>query len=265
MLLGYHKSWTENALHHTSINANMKREVSIGCTANDLCELTNENFLYILVKDIAATEVDLSSSAAYDSKDDVYQTFGLMPFLFGNLAIFQSHFGSLASLHGMAKAAQEAPETTRQEIISWFDFLNSVALGTVAIKPRERIYNSNTALRRFFFHCRKIEYHQLFDSEDQFEIKHRAVGMMCHLIEDLFTLSHCERTADNEIRKFYYYDLQDKDKHRHGDHAVAGLEQELSAQCRLCIENTAKNIPYDYKPLLVLSQDAQKSDGGAFA
>jgi len=265
MLLGYHKSWTENALDAATISVKKKLEISIGCTVNDLCEISNETYLFILLQDLASPAGTAVLSTPYESKDGIYQSFGTMPFLFGGLALYQSHFGSLASLHGMAKKPQELPQITRQEIISWFDFLNSVAVGSFTVKPVARFYNDSTAIRNLFFRCRKIEYRQLFDSEDPFAIKHRAIGMMCHLIEDLFTSSHCERNSNKEIRKFYSYELQDKTKHRLNDHAAIGMEQELAAQCKLCIDNTAKNIAYDYRPILTLSQDAQLADGGQFA
>ncbi len=262
MLLGHHTSWTNNALDAVDINADQKEEIRIGCTVNDLCEITNETYPFILPQQILSSVI--TANTVYESKDDIYQSFGTMPFLFSNLAIFQSHFGSLASLHAMAKKNQEAPDVTQKEISSWFDFFNILAVGSLAINPQARIYQDNAALRSLFFRCRKIEYRQLFDTENYLEIKSRAVGMMCHLIQDLFTFSHCERNSKNEIRKFFYYELQDKEKHKQGDHVAAGLDQELLTQCKLCIENTARNIPYDYKQILILSQDAQPSDGGNF-
>lgn len=265
MLLGHHKKWTSNALSTAAINANRKEEIRIGCLVNDLCEITDEIYPFILPQEILSLVDTGSISSAYESKDAIYKSFGTMPFLFAGLAIYQSHFGSLASLHAMAKKKQESPETTQKEIISWFDFLNSVASGAVILAPQVRFYNNSPALRSMFFHCRKIEYRQIFDTEAQFAIKHRAIGMMCHLIQDLFTLSHCERNSGGEIRKFYSYEMQDKEKHKQSDHVAAWLEQELVKQCKLCVENAVQNIPYDCRPILVLSQDAQPADGGNFA
>jgi hypothetical protein len=247
MLLQYHRQYTENALNHIQLDAKDRREILIGCTANDLCELTNE------------------MQTVLDSKDAIYHSFGSKPSLFLPLALFQSHFGVLASLHAMAKKEQEPPEVTKKDISSWFEFLNGVALGTIQINPTARIYEDNVSIRNLFFRCRKIEYWQIFDSKNIAEIKKRAIGMMCHLIEDAFTFSHCERNSKNEIVKFYYYPLQNMEKHKQGDHAHDSLAIELAKQCLLCVENIAKNIAYDHAPILVLSKDAQKSDGGNFA
>lgn len=264
---GYHKGWTKNALNAAAISAQQKEEISIGCTANDLCELTNETQCFIEPREIKAPlAAAMTRSAAFESKDAIYSSFGNRTGLFSPMALYQSHFGCLTSLHATAKQAQEPPESTRKEVVTWFTFLNSLALGTITVDPEARIYKdkNNAAVRNLFVRCQKIEYSQLFDSKDQAEIRSRAVGMMCHLIQDLFTYSHCERNSKQEIVKFYNYELQDKEKHKKGDHVIAGLEKELAQQCKLCIENTAKEIAYDCVPILVLSKDARKSDGGIF-
>ncbi|MCW5200720.1 hypothetical protein VU07_02755 [Desulfobulbus sp. F4] len=247
MLLQYHRQYTGNALKRLQLDDKDKQEILVGCTANDLCEFTSDMQIVL------------------DSKDAFYQSFGTKPSIFLPMALFQSHFGNLASLHAMAKKAQESPEITMNEITLWFEFLNGIALGTISFSPEARIYENKVPVRSLFARCKKIEYWQIFDSRDISEIRKRAVGMMCHLIQDVFTFSHCERNSNSEIVKFYYYPLQDMEKHKKGDCAADGLAVELAKQCLLCVESITKNIAYDCAPILILSKNAQKSDGGSFA
>ena len=246
MILSLHKSYTQNAVAEFGVDKNIGNEIIIGSLANDLCEFTNEGHNFI------------------KTKDAVFDIFGMKEKIFGSIAIYQSHFGNLASMHAMAKADNEHPEITRQEIAAWFDFLNGVALGAIPVKPDKRIGEDNTPISDMFS-SHSIEYGQIFDSEDAFGVKNRAIGMMCHLIEDLFTESHCLRDGHNEIRMFYFYSAQDKQKHKESDHAAGGLEQELQKQCNACIQSLQNNTAYDYGSILVLSGNAKESGGGAFA
>ncbi len=246
MLLPNHKGYTEEALRNVDIGTDIKNQIIVGSTANDLCEFTNEMQSLIHSKDVMDGLVGSKEKA------------------FGFSAIYQSHFGDLTSMHSMAKASGESPETTRSEIISWFQFLNGLALGSIVIDPDAKIGEDSVPIREIFSK-HTIEYDQIFDSEDMFEIKNRAIGMMCHLIQDLFTYSHCNRNSHNEVLKFYCYQSQNKQKHKEGDHVITGLKQELLNQCRSCVENISNNIEYDYGQILSLDNDAQDSDGGIFA
>ena len=245
MLLSHHKGYTEGALISSGISNGAAEQVVIGCTANDLCEFTNEGQFFI------------------PSKDDAYRLFGTKKSTFDSLAFYQSHFGNLAAMHAMAKVCDESPETTRSEIMAWFQFLNSLALGTIDIDPDAKIAGDNVPISGMFVN-QTIEYDQIFDTEDKFEIRYRAVGMMCHLIQDAYTYSHCERGGRSEVLRFYCYEPQDKQKHKDGDHVIPGYEEVLRIQCRNCVESINNGIAYDCNQILCLSNDVQNSDGGIF-
>lgn len=245
MLLSHHKSHTEHALNNVGMDMTKKKEIVIGSFVNDLCEFTNEGQIFIPSKDVA------------------HSLFGNKKKVFGSIAIYQSHFGNLASMHSMAKTDNEPPETTKNEIMAWFDFLNDLALGVISIEPDSKIGEDNTPIAEMFSN-HSIEYDQVFDSENMAEIRSRSIGMMCHLIQDLFTQSHCQRSSHNEILMFYCYQSQNKNKHKEGDHAIPGLEQELARQCKKCVESITNNSAYDYNQILLLSSNAQNSGGGNF-
>ena len=245
MLLSHHKGHTEEALKSSNMSTEAAKQVAIGCTANDLCEFTNEGQMFITSKDVA------------------YRTFGTRAAIFGSIAIYQSHFGDLASMHAMANACGDSPQRTKNEVMAWFQFLNGLALGTISIDPNAKIGSDNVPISSMFAN-HNIEYDQILDTEDSFEIKNRALGMMCHLIQDAYTYSHCERGADNEIRKFYCYQPQDKQKHKDGDHVISGYEEVLQKQCKICVEIIGRGIEYDCSQILHLSHDAKNSDGGIF-
>jgi hypothetical protein len=246
MLLSHHRSHTEYALNNIEIDPEKKKEIIKGAFANDLCEFTNEGEIFI------------------PSKDVIHSLFESKPKVFGSIAIYQSHFGNLASMHAMAKANNESPGNTRGEITAWFDFLNNLTLGIISIDPDAMIGEDNTAISGMFSD-HSIEYDQIFDSENLAQIRSRSIGMMCHLIQDLFTQSHCGRNSHNEIVMFYCYQAQNKQKHKEGDHAIIGLEQELTNQCRKCVESIMNNHAYDYSQVMVLSNSVQNSGGGAFS
>lgn len=246
MLLSHHRSHTEYALNRVELEDDKKAEILKGAYANDLCEFTNEGEFFI------------------PSKDVVHSLFGTKEKKFGFSAIYQSHFGNLAAMHAMAKSINEPPIETKNEIAAWFDFLNALALGKLSIDPDSKIGEGNTVISHMFSN-HSIEYNQIFDSENMDEIKYRSIGMMCHLIQDLFTFSHCKRNSHNEITMFYYYEAQDKQKHKNGDFATPGLENELTKQCCKCIEDVTNGIAYNAAQVLILSKDAQYSSGGDFA
>jgi hypothetical protein len=238
MLLRLHVRHTQNALKNVGIEPDKIEEIIIGSTANDLCEITNEGQIFI-------------------------PRFKIPHSILGSIAFIQSHFGNLASMHSMAKAINESPLTTKSEITAWFQFLNQVALGTVEIEPDKKVRDANVTISEMFSN-HDIEYDQIFDSENEFKIKCRAIGMMCHLIQDLYTNSHCERNNHNEVVKFYCYQPQNKKKHKDGDQVMKGFEQELLNQCKNCIDSISSNKKYNFSQILLLSENVQSSDGGNF-
>jgi hypothetical protein len=88
---------------------------------------------------------------------------------------------------------------------------------------------------------------------------------MLHLIQDSYTVSHCERNDNNELVKFYFYEAQDAAKHKASDDVSSKHKSALLSECKLCLESVLDSAKYDYASLLTLSHDATYSDGGRFA
>ncbi len=187
MLLQYHRDYASEALREIKMPKKIREEILTGVSANDLCEFTNEG------------------QAVISGKDRITNLFGFRKKILGHSAIWQSHFGNLASMHAMSKTPGESAASTMAELRSWFDFLNGLALGRIDVNPNANIGSDNTPIDGMFKN-HEIDYEQLFDTDEMAEIQYRSVGMMLHLIQDSFTLSHCERNENMEIVAFYCYE-----------------------------------------------------------
>ncbi len=246
MLLKHHRRYTKDALRGLRLGKGVRPELITGVSANDLCEFTNEGQLL------------------FPEKGTVRSLFGPKKGLLGHIAIWQSHFGSLASLHVMSKTPGEPAATTVAEVRSWFDFFNGVALDQINFDPGATIGSDGTPIDALFSDLR-IEYDQLFDSEDLWEIRSRSVGMMLHLIQDSFTLSHCQREDNLEIAEFYCYALQDPRKHRDADDVSPTNKEHLISECTECVASVlVRSEPYDYSNVLRLRPDPCNSSGGPY-
>lgn len=245
MLLEHHVNYSLKVIDGLNVHGEIREQIKIGATSNDLCEFTNEGQIFI------------------PSKDKIYDSVGTRKSVFENSAIYQSHFGNLASLHAMSKKPGEAADTTKKELCAWFDFLNDVALGNILIQPDKIIATDNVQIQNMFIGG-KIKYEQIFDTNEASKIKHRAIGMMLHLIQDAYTFSHCERNNNNEVVKFYCYELQDKAKHKSGDDVPAKQKNTLLSQCKICVQSILNGEKYNHNDILLLSSNAQVSDGGVF-
>ncbi|WP_417911227.1 hypothetical protein [Candidatus Electronema sp. PJ] len=254
MLLNRHKGYTEAALDGLTLNADIQKEITTGCIANDLCELTDIIDPFIGTHEFSQR---VRSYAAPEAR--------MAPRSHSIIAVYETHFGDLASMHAMAKGKGESVEVTKIEIEHWFMFLNQVALGRRIVAPGKEIGDDTSPISHFFGKDSKIEYDQIFASENLFKIKNRAVGMMCHLIQDLFTISHCQRDSSKKIKKFYHYPSQNSTKHKEADDTIHISDQELIAHCRECIERISQKRPYNYLAILELTEHPQKSDDGPFA
>ena len=256
MLLKNHKIYTaEKVLGKLTIEEDIKKQIKIGSYANDLCELTNEVSVIVGYQEKAVPKfsqiIDQLDNLKEKSVED------LTP------AIYESHFGGFSSLHAMANDAGEAPEKTKDVVSLWFDSFNMIALGR-EITPNNKICQDDIPIGKYLL-LNKIynTYNELFDSSDAFEIKYRAVGMMCHLIQDSFTVSHCKRDSLGRIEKFYHYNSQSKNKHRKYDNAFEEHEDKLIRHCKTCIDSlVVQGEKYDYSELLMLSDSVQPADGG---
>jgi hypothetical protein len=246
MLLKHHVNYSIPVIGGLIADSLIKEQVKIGATANDLCEFTNEGQILV------------------PSKEAAFDLFGSRERVFGNLAVYQSNFGNLASMHAMSKKPGEPVSTTKKELVAWFEFLNDVALGSITIVPDRKIASDNVQIRNMFTGG-SIEYDQIFDTKETLKIKYRAIGMMLHLIQDAYTFSHCERNDKNEVVRFYCYELQNRAKHTSGDDVQDAQKNTLLNQCKICIESILNGGRYNYNQILSLSSNAQNSSGGNFA
>jgi len=245
MLLEYHVKYSIAVIGGLNIDSVIRKQVKIGATVNDLCEFTNEGQIFI------------------PSKDAIYDLLGSREKVFGNSAIYQSNFGNLASMHAMSKKPGEPASTTKKEMVAWFEFLNDVALGNITIVPDKKIASDNVQIRDMFTGG-SIEYDQIFDTDETPKIKYRALGMMLHLIQDAYTFSHCERNDNNEVVRFYCYELQNKAKHKSGDDVPALQRNSLLNHCKICVQSILDGDRYNYNQILLLSSNSQNSAGGNF-
>jgi hypothetical protein len=126
MLLQKHVGYTKKIIAGMRISKKDKEQVIKGVTANDLCEFTNEGQPF------------------FPGKDSIHCLFDQKKKLFGGIAIWQSHFGKLASLHAMSMRHGEPAATTMKDLRSWFDFLNGLALGSIRITGCSRVCISST-------------------------------------------------------------------------------------------------------------------------
>jgi hypothetical protein len=245
MLLEHHVTYSLTVVDELNLQGKMREQIKIGATVNDLCEFTNEGQIF------------------FPSKDAIHKSVGTRRGIFDNSALYQSHFGNLASLHAMSKKPGEEAAITKNEIGNWFEFLNDVALGNITIVPDQVIATDNVQIQNMFAGV-KIKYEQIFDANETLKIKHRAIGMMLHLIQDAYTSSHCERNEKNEVVKFYCYALQDKAKHKAGDDVPDMHRSSLLAHCKDCVESILSGQKYGCGDILLLSSNVQASDGGAY-
>ena len=247
MLLTHHIKYSKIAIDKLNIDRLEREQVMIGAKVNDLCEWTNEyQFFFPNKQEIQ----DIMSSR----KELVFLE---------DRAIYQSHFGNLTSLHAMSKKPDEPASITKNELVEWFEFLNDVALGNKTIASKNKIVSDSVQISNMFT-GETIKYRQIFDADDTFRIKYRALGMMLHLIQDAYTFSHCERDEKNKVVQFYSYKKQNKEKHTEGDDVQDAEKDTLLKQCKSCLENILNGNRYHYDQILSLSSNPQNSGGGIF-
>jgi hypothetical protein len=240
MLYTLHMSYSEQVLSGLRLSNSSKEQIITGSTNNDFCEMTNEyQFLRRIKKFIGLKGVE-------------------------DIALYQSHYGRLASLHFMSKDKDEPAGTTQGELFAWFDFLNEVALGSCSLAPHQLIAEDQKPVSNMLTGT-DITYIKIFDTGISDEIKSRALGMMLHLIQDSYTFSHCERNDNNQLIKFFHYASQNKKRHQSGDIVQSDQEGIMLDQCRDCVQSVLSGKKYDYSNILILSNDTQASDAGPFA
>jgi hypothetical protein len=165
-------------------------------------------------------------------------------------------------MHAMARARGEPAPVTANELSAWFDFLNGVALGQIRFDPDMEIRDLPSPIQGQF-QSHSIEFDQIFDSEEAGQIKLRSIGMMLHLIQDSYTLSHCQRNQAGEIEKFLHYGSQNKDLHKEHDDVSGQKREAMVAECSKCIKDTLiDRQAYECGPIMALAPNCAVSDGG---
>jgi len=239
MLVEKHKEYTKEATKNLELRKNKKVEIIKGSTVNDLAEFT----------DTFGGAFPLSSQG--NSK---YR-------FFHNSVLYRSHFGNFTALHAMATKPNLKAEETQQEIACWLDSLFRIHTKK-RINPHNEIENEEYPFSSFF-NGSGITYKRLFDTSKTQRIRLRAVGMMLHIIQDSFTMSHCKRNNMGEIVQFYYYGNQDRENHKKFDHPVHSNIKLLENECRKCLKSVLAKSAYNYNELLKISRNAELSGSEA--
>jgi hypothetical protein len=248
MLLDKHLEYSAATLDAIRIKGVAREQICIGSKANDLCELTNESrFIFKVPPEPEARPGMVAKN-----------------FMGIDLALYQSHFGRLASMHAMAVAKNVPAAATRSELQAWFDFLNELATGDASIENASRIAMKNPRMNELF-DGGSIEFEDIIDADEIDKVRYRSIGMMLHLIQDSYTASHCKRDAAGKLEQFYWYNGQDSHKHKAGDDVTPEHRTAMFQHCRTCLESVLDGVPYDHGPLLTLSDRAIHSGGGDFA
>ena len=246
MLLELHEQYTIDGLKKIdNIDEKMAIEILKGSFVNDLCELTNE---YTKVNNLLKK---------YLQKKKEKGLLDYSPF-------YQSHWGKLSALHCMSNVNNESPEVTQKNILNWLDFLEflifNVDVTILNTKVNEFQHLLGTSVGEL-----KFKISSLLDTHDVFEAKYRAMGMIIHMIEDSYTVSHCYRD-ELAIVAFYYYSEQSSTKHKNNDFVLEeNVEQMLGnindVLIRLLGGNTASSY---YQEIFNISTSALPSSHGGF-
>lgn len=252
MELVHHTKHTEAALrlHEAKTGApiasGIRSEILIGAHANDLCEFTNESKFEFHREKSARSLWDMFRKPA-------------------NTALYQSHEGTLATLHCMSKNAGEPAQNTKIDLDAWFPFLNDLALGRFA-DPRMLLAELPSKYRLgYLFDGTPIRLIDLVDSDDAGVLPHRALGMMLHIMEDSCTSSHCERDLSRPgypIRQFFHYGSQSQLKHKKGDSQLNVEESFLHENLRECVACILSGTDYHWSKFIAIDHDAFESSGG---
>jgi len=133
----------------------------------------------------------------------------------------RSHFGDLQYVHAMASTPEEAAARTRQRMLGWAEFCWGVAMGDLpAAAGRDRWGPQAGMFPAGVKGPGTVG--ELFGKVDGSIAPLRALGSLCHLVEDSFAGGHVERVAldatrRGAIRRFFCYTNQDHARHAAGD------------------------------------------------
>ena len=246
MLLELHETYTITVLKEIKdIDEKVATEILKGSFVNDLCELTNE---YTKVNNTLKKYLKLKKEKG---------VLDYSPF-------YQSHWGKLSALHCMSNINNESAEITQRNILNWLNFHEFIIFNV-----DETILNTNI---NEFQHLLgdtveelKFKISSLLDTNDILEAKYRAMGMIVHMIEDSYTVSHCKREG-SDIMGFYCYSEQSASVHKKNDFVLEEDEEKMLSDindvlAQLLSGNSAKDI---YSQVFMVSKLAMPSSDGGF-
>ena len=246
MLLVLHEKYTISALHKfDGINEEIANEILKGSFVNDLCELTNE---YTKVNNILKKYMKVQREKG----------------LLDHIPFYQSHWGKLSALHCMANINNESPEITHSNILNWLEFLEFLVFNIDQTTLEKRINEFEDILGTHVSEL-KFRLSHFLDTDNIIEAKYRVIGMIVHIIQDSYTVSHCKREG-SDIMAFYCYSEQSKSEHKKYDRVLAEHEEKMLSDIndvlsQLLNEKTAIHL---YKEILSLSSLAVPSSSGSF-
>lgn len=246
MLLELHEKYTISALVQIDgIDKEVANEILKGSFVNDLCELTNE---YTKVNNILRKYLKARREKG----------------LLDHISFYQSHWGKLSALHCMANTNNEPPEVTHANVFNWLNFLEFLIFNMDEAILSKKINEYQHILGQPVENL-KFEISSLLDTDNIIEAKYRAIGMIVHIIQDSYTVSHCKREG-LDIMAFYCYVEQSASEHKKNDRVLAEHEEKMLSDIndvliQLLNEKTAI---YLYKEIFNLSQLAVSSSSGNF-
>jgi hypothetical protein len=246
MLLGLHEKYTIEGLEQIDdIEDKIAIEILKGSFVNDLCELTNE---YTKVNNTLKTYLQKRKEKG----------------VLDHIAFYQSHWGKLSALHCMASINEEAPGITHKNILNWLNFLEYLIFNVDEMILNTKINEFQNILGNQVNEL-KFKISGLLDTHDVFKAKYRAMGMIIHMIEDSYTLSHCKREG-SDIMGFYCYSEQSARVHKKNDFVLSEYEPKMlndihNVLTELLNGNSAIS---NYKEIFKVSNFAVPSSSGGF-
>lgn len=247
MLLELHCEYTYQALSEiTNIDKEKAKEILKGSFVNDLCELTNKY-----------TKINNSLDKYIQMKSEK----GLLDYS----AFYQSHWGDLSALHCMANIKNESSDITYNKIINWLKFLEFIIFNIDETMLEKKINEFQNILGEQV--CKlKFKLSNLFDTNDIFEAKYRAIGMIVHIIEDSYTLSHCKREG-LFITEFYCYSEQSAKKHKMNDYVLKDCEKSLVLNIKEVLNSLLQehSAETNYTQIFKLAETNSPSSCGGFS
>lgn len=246
MLLELHDEYTYQALSEiTNIDKRKAKEILKGSFVNDLCELTNEY-----------TKINNSLDKYIQMKSEK----GLLDYS----AFYQSHWGDLSALHCMANIKNESSDITYNKILNWLKFLEFIIFNIDETMLEKKINEFQNILGEQVLKL-KFKLSNLLDTNDIFEAKYRAIGMIVHMIEDSYTLSHCKREG-LFITEFYCYSEQSAKKHKKNDYVLKDYEKSLVLNIKEVLNSLLQEHSAEmyYTQIFKLGETNSYSSSGGF-